>query len=184
MANEKIVKRDDIIEGEYIPTIGVPNKHWATDGAGDPDWRDNPALVSPLTTKGDILGFDTDNTRIPVGVDGYELIANSTDPLGVSWEYKLNLQKIVTGTTYTILVTDDRYTIFFNSASPITVTVNDVAQDNLEVDFYNLGAGAVTFTQGTSSLNLPDGSVLTQYKVCALFKIMATNNYQLKGELL
>jgi hypothetical protein len=184
MAIQRIVKRDDIIEGEYIPTIGVANKHWATDGLGSPDWRDNPALVSPLTTKGDLLGFNTTNDRLPIGNNGYELIADSTNVFGVAWKYKLNLQKEVTGSSYTILVTDDRYTIFFNSANPITVTVNDVPQDNLEVDFYNLGSGAVTFVAGTAVLGFPDGAVLTQNKVCALIKFMVNNIYKLKGELI
>lgn len=40
---------------------------------------------SPLTTKGDILGFDTSNDRIPVGTDGQVLTADSTQTLGVKW---------------------------------------------------------------------------------------------------
>jgi|GEM_PF-4396635 len=42
-------------------------------------------LVSPLTTKGDIWGFDTANNRIPVGADGTVLTADSTQDLGVKW---------------------------------------------------------------------------------------------------
>lgn len=42
-------------------------------------------LVSPLTTKGDIWGFDTVDDRIPVGTDGQVLMADSTAGLGVSW---------------------------------------------------------------------------------------------------
>lgn len=41
---------------------------------------------SPLTTKGDILGFDTAANRIPVGSDGDVLTADSTAPLGVSYK--------------------------------------------------------------------------------------------------
>lgn len=181
---QKKVKRDDIIDGEYIPTTPVANKIWATNSGGTADWRDNPALVSPLTTKGDILIFNTVNDRLPIGDDGYELIADSTDPNGMGWRYKENLQKIITGSTYTILSIDDRYTIFFNSATPITVTVDDVIVNNLEVDFYNLGAGAVTFTSGTANLSTPDGDVLEQDKVGALIKVMGTNNYRLKGEFI
>ena len=32
----------------------------------------------PLTTKGDLLTFDTANQRLAVGVDGYHLVADST----------------------------------------------------------------------------------------------------------
>lgn len=41
--------------------------------------------TSPLTTKGDLFGFSTTNTRIPVGADGLVLTADSTDPNGVRW---------------------------------------------------------------------------------------------------
>lgn len=41
---------------------------------------------SPLTTKGDIHGFDTDDARIPAGADGTVLTADSGAALGVSWQ--------------------------------------------------------------------------------------------------
>jgi hypothetical protein len=41
--------------------------------------------ASVLTTKGDILGFDTGAARIPVGTNGQALLANSVQPLGVEW---------------------------------------------------------------------------------------------------
>lgn len=41
--------------------------------------------ASPLTTKGDLYGYDTDNNRIPVGTDGHVLTADSAQALGVKW---------------------------------------------------------------------------------------------------
>lgn len=41
--------------------------------------------LSPLTTKGDILGFSTVNARVPVGTDGQVLTADSTQTLGIKW---------------------------------------------------------------------------------------------------
>jgi len=41
--------------------------------------------LSPLTTKGDILGFDTANNRVPIGTDGFILTADSTQALGLKW---------------------------------------------------------------------------------------------------
>lgn len=43
-------------------------------------------ISSPLTTKGDIFGFNTANARIPVGADHLVLTADSTNALGVSWQ--------------------------------------------------------------------------------------------------
>jgi len=42
--------------------------------------------TSPLTTKGDLYGFDTADARIPVGADGTVLTADSTQALGVKWD--------------------------------------------------------------------------------------------------
>jgi hypothetical protein len=39
----------------------------------------------PVTTKGDILGFDSTPARIPIGTDTYVLTADSTQPLGLGW---------------------------------------------------------------------------------------------------
>lgn len=42
-------------------------------------------ITSPLTTKGDIWGFSSFDTRIPVGTDGQTLVADSTQLLGLKW---------------------------------------------------------------------------------------------------
>lgn len=44
-----------------------------------------PPIRSPLTTKGDLYGYDTDNARIPAGTDGQVLSAASSEALGVKW---------------------------------------------------------------------------------------------------
>jgi hypothetical protein len=41
--------------------------------------------ASPLTTKGDIWGYGTENARIAVGANGNVLAADSSEPLGVKW---------------------------------------------------------------------------------------------------
>lgn len=44
-----------------------------------------PDATVPLTTKGDILGYDSAADRIPVGSNGQVLTADSTQTLGVKW---------------------------------------------------------------------------------------------------
>jgi hypothetical protein len=44
-----------------------------------------PNSTSPLTTKGDLYGYDTGPDRIPVGTNGTLLQADSTQSLGLKW---------------------------------------------------------------------------------------------------
>lgn len=39
----------------------------------------------PLTTKGDLFGYDTGNARVPIGTNGQVLTADSTQALGLKW---------------------------------------------------------------------------------------------------
>jgi len=42
-------------------------------------------LSSPLTTKGDVWGYNTTNARIPIGTNGQVLTADSAQTLGLKW---------------------------------------------------------------------------------------------------
>lgn len=69
--------------------IGTSGYFLKSNGAGaDPSWAagGGGGVSSPLTTKGDLWGFNTVDDRIPVGANGEVLTADSTDPLGVSWQ--------------------------------------------------------------------------------------------------
>jgi len=56
-------------------------------GTGVAAASDNAAFnaLSPLTTKGDIVGFSTVNARVAVGTDGKVLTADSTQSEGLNW---------------------------------------------------------------------------------------------------
>jgi hypothetical protein len=76
----------------------------ATSGGAVSTAASQTGFASPLTTKGDILGFDTAADRIPVGADGTVLTANSAQPLGVDWAAVLtnpmtNVGDIIVGGT-------------------------------------------------------------------------------------
>lgn len=68
-------------------TNGTNNYVLKTDGAGVTSWvaQTGGGSVSPLTTKGDVYVFGTDNARLPVGTDTYVLTADSAQALGVKW---------------------------------------------------------------------------------------------------
>jgi hypothetical protein len=54
--------------------------------AGAGEWAYVPAAApSPLTTKGDLWGYGTLDARVPVGTNGYPLIAASAVALGVQY---------------------------------------------------------------------------------------------------
>jgi hypothetical protein len=64
--------------------IGTLGQLLAVDASGIPVWIDPPSS-SPLTTKGDLYTFDTDNQRLAVGTNGQILSANSTTGTGLEW---------------------------------------------------------------------------------------------------
>lgn len=69
--------------------IGTSGHFLKSNGAGaDPSWAagGGGGSTSPLTTKGDLWGFNTVDDRIPVGTNGKVLTADSTNALGVSWQ--------------------------------------------------------------------------------------------------
>ena len=76
--------------GQVLTATSSSAASWAAGGGS-----------SPLTTKGDIFGHSTTDARIPVGTDGYVLLADSGQALGVGYSTRdvaLNSHKI-TGLT-------------------------------------------------------------------------------------
>ena len=122
------------------------------------------------------IGASTADSFVKTGGTGTQMLMADGTVL------EITPQKEVTA-NYAIVNGDNRYTIFFNSATPITVTINTLTVAGFECDFYNLGAGNVAFADGTATVGYPDGTVLETDKVCALIRFMATTTYKLKGEL-
>ena len=57
--------------------------------------------TSPLTAKGDLYGYTTQGARVPVGVDGQTLVADSTQAPGVSYAYRRRPMEWIVGTYLT-----------------------------------------------------------------------------------
>ena len=96
----------------------------------------------------------------------------------------INIQKEVTASTYLMLAEDDTATLIFNNATGVTVTVDNDLPDNFTCNFYNYGAGAVTFVAGTAVLDADDGLSLATKKVGGMDKFIGNNIYIIKGEFL
>lgn len=74
--------------------------------------------LSPLTTKGDLIGFSTVNARLGVGTDGQILVSDSASTLGIKWAAP-------SGTTFPILapsgsVAAPSYSFAIDSTSGMT----------------------------------------------------------------
>lgn len=93
-----------------------------------------------------------------------------------------------TGTTYTVVLSDENKQVTLNNASPITVTLpqdSDVAIPiGGRIDFLVIGAGAVTFAAGTGATVNGTPSLVSraQYSPLSAQKI-AANTWVVMGDL-
>jgi hypothetical protein len=124
------------------------------------------ADVSPLTTKGDLWGFDTVDDRVPIGADGTVLVADDSAGLGLKWDTQGGIETevwgwsgaITTGTGAARLYTPVAMEIidFRISLSAGTATVDaqkDGTPDNL---FTTQGNRPIISSGNVSSLAVPD----------------------------
>lgn len=75
------------IDGKALTAPGtVTNGQTVVFNSGTGSWDYAASGASPLTTKGDLFGYDTASARVPVGSNGQVLTADSTDAQGVSWQ--------------------------------------------------------------------------------------------------
>lgn len=117
---------------------------------------------SPLTTKGDIWGYDTADDRIPVGTDGDVLTADSTAALGVSYQ--------TPAAGGSITVTDGSTTV--TGTTEILVSGGVVSEPSAGIAEITIGGGgggggsgvsdAITLSGTTTAI---DASVASLYLV-------------------
>ena len=79
--------------------------------------------VSPLTTKGDLYTFSTSDARLPVGTNGYILVADSAEATGLKWAAAGGGGKVlqVVNATYSTIATSSTST-FVDSGLTATIT--------------------------------------------------------------
>jgi len=142
-ANEPLVEGTDFWDlialkgddGAGFPTGGTTGQVLTklSDTDFDADWEDLPDLT-PLTTVGDLVVYDGDVTRLPVGDDDDVLTADSGADAGVSWQpTKIEVQSDG-------ISISTRHTLNFIGQGGMVITVID-DPDNNRVNIY-IGSGS------------------------------------------
>lgn len=130
-----------------IPTSSAPLS-LAAGGTGISAGSANAAFnaLSPLTTKGDILGFSTVNERLAVGTNGQVLAANSATATGLEWV------SAATGTVTSVAMSVPAFLSV--SGSPITSSGTlAVTLSGTALPIANGGTGATTAAGAFDALN-------------------------------
>lgn len=121
----------------------------AVDGSQITNLNVNAGQGSPLTTKGDIYIFDTVNNRLPVGVDGTVLSANSVTTKGLEYSEVRDLlreAKEITSSPYTIQTDDERQVLVATAAANIELP--DTLPTGFFTTIYSNQTGDISFTAG------------------------------------
>jgi hypothetical protein len=135
--------------------------------------------ISPLTTKGDLYTYSTEDARLPVGANGQVLTANSAQATGLEWANPGALTGVIsitrgnyaglpasgsnTGDTY--FVTDAPYTLVWDGSA-----WKARSSDYEVVVPTALASGATWVNQGTASVDTSTG---------AYYLVSSTTNSQI-----
>jgi len=97
-----------------------------------------------LTTKGDLLTFDTGMNRLPVGTNNYVLTADSTQSLGIKWAApEVDSMSVLTDVTLTSLA--NKNLLVYNSATSKWLNKNGITTKGdiltFDTDYNRLAVG-------------------------------------------
>lgn len=131
----------------------------------------------PLTTKGDLFGFDTANARVPIGSNGTVLTADSTQALGLKWAapasgstfvgcslYKSGTQTISNAT---------RTALSFDTEEYDTDAFHDNTTNNSRITIPSGKAGKYLFTATVGMAAGANEREMTLFKNGTILKIMS-----------
>ena len=151
-------------------------------------------LVKDGATAIATLGQDIDTSFVGLkgGTTGQVLSKTSNTDLAFSWieqddtTLSINAQ---TGTTYTLVASDSAKLVTMTNASPITVTIPpSVFSIGNQINISQMGAGQVTFAQGSGVTIVSTGATSTapkiakQYAACTAI-CTASNTFLIVGAL-
>lgn len=125
---------------------------YQTDGTSWSTWATLGGTL-PVTTKGDLLGFDSAAARIPVGTNGQVLTADSTQTPGVKWAAAPGAAYLPTAATQNTgdLTTTSTSFVALTTGHDITIAAaaGDVVEYSIAGACSNSGAyGLVAFDVG------------------------------------
>jgi hypothetical protein len=123
-------------------------------------WKPAPAgTASPLTTKGDLYGYDTTNQRIPVGDNGQVLTADDTEDLGVAWKAIGSESKVISEIPTGDIDGSNKDFVLANTpfTGTLKVYLNGVRQK--VTDDYTLATATISFVTAPTS----DSKILCDY---------------------
>jgi hypothetical protein len=176
---------DDATTGDMLTTLGAASTSDLSTHAADTTSVHGIADTSVLATTTDLSTHAADTTSVHGIADTSVLATTTAVALKVDKAQTINAQ---TGTTYTLVLTDDSKLVTLSNASAITCTVplnSSVAfPTGTRVDLAQLGAGQVTVaaTGGVTLNGTPGLKLRAQYSAATLVKL-ATDTWLLVGDL-
>jgi hypothetical protein len=139
--------------------LGTANQVLRVNSGGTaPEWA-TTADQTPLTTKGDLFGFDTADARIPIGTNGHILTADSTQSLGLKWAAPA-------GAGLTLVKSQ----VIGSAVSSVTVTAAFSATYDAYAIFLTGGTGSVD----DENITLQLGSTTTGYYAAYIGAVIST----------
>ncbi len=126
--------------------------------------NDHQTAILALSAQVKMLQATTTASSTPAPATTTIITSTTTNNTVVAWG--VNNQ---TGTSYTILNSDNQSLVTLNNAAPVSVSLSNSLTPGFIVAIENLGAGAVTITPVTGTINGTSSLMLGQNESCFLF---------------
>jgi hypothetical protein len=172
--------------------IGTNGQVLAVSG-GVPAWT-TTADVTPLTTKGDLFTFTTEDARLPVGTDGYTLVADSGAATGLAYSAGIPVVLNAQTATYTVVLGDAYKLVTMSNAAAndfqIPTNANVAFPIGSVINVIQIGAGTTTIeavTPGTTTISSTGATATApelraQFSAASCIKV-ATDTWYVVGDI-